>query len=221
MSFHIVVPAYNETANLENCIETLTTLYPENPITIAADASPDNTDSLALRIAEKHNNVFVDYCPFRRGKGWAIKNALLTNRANAYLDADFSVNPYNLTPMFELLRQRGGIIITKRIPQGRSFKRSLSSKLYNNTVRLLFRTGISDHQCGCKLLSPEATAIAQNVQANDFFYDTELIINCKRAGLTVTEYPAIWTEAHKKSNVKTLRDGARMLKQLIKLRLKF
>lgn len=223
MSFHVVVPAYNEAANLETCIQTLTTLYPypQNTITVAADSKdlfPGSPLTVWLTHLTIKYNVFFNISPIRRGKGGAIKEVLLPQFPNAIIDADLAVNPYNLSPMLELLKQRGGLVIAKRTATNRTLTRTFTSKLYNGLTRLLFRTGVSDHQCGCKLLSPETVAIAENVHSNGFFFDTELIIRCKKAGLPITEYPVMWTEHKQKSTVNILHDGAKMFWELIKLR---
>jgi hypothetical protein len=122
---NIIVPAYNESKNtLKNCAITIWYLYPNFKYTWAIDDA---------------NN--------RRGKGKAIKQSLTPNTTNIYIDADLSVDPRNITPMLKILEQTQGIVIAQRIAKGRTFQRTLTSKLYNNLTRLLFRTGINDHQC--------------------------------------------------------------------------
>lgn len=220
MNINLIVPAHNESANLETCIRSLSTLYYDTQITISADGSNDNTEQLAHKIAKQYLNIYVTTSPDRLGKGKAIKNALLNGAANGYIDADLAVHPYNLKPMYDLLQDRGGLVIAKRLPTNRSKKRSLTSKTYNTIVRLLFRTGVTDHQAGCKLLSKEATQIARQVKADGFFFDTELIIRCKKAGLPITEYPTVWTEHKQKSTVSLGKDSLKMFASLLVLKVK-
>lgn len=220
MPIHIIIPAHNEAANIIHCTDALTKLYPNNPITIATDGNTDATTEIALEQELTHTNLFVQNYPNRIGKGAAIQQALHLGTINAYIDADLATNPYILTPMIQIAKQTKGLVIAKRHPTNRNLKRTLTSKLYNTTVRLLFNTGITDHQCGCKVLSPKATIIALNIEATDFFFDTELIIRCKKAGIPITEYPTAWTEHKQKSTVNITKDGYKMLKKLIKLRFK-
>lgn len=230
MKIHIVVPAYNESESLASCIHILTKLYPESTITIAEDGSTDGTDQIARKLIDKPlfklpfikypDNLFLSSYPTRGGKGAAIKRVLLPNIVNAYIDADCSVHPHALYPMYQILLEKGGLIVAKRIPLYRKRSRTLASKLYNGLVRCLFWDGISDHQCGCKLLSAEAVTIAQQVKADGFLFDTELILRCKHAGLSVTEYPVSWVEYKNKSAVKTIRDGTKMFLGVLKLWIK-
>jgi glycosyltransferase AglD len=213
MNLHIIVPAYNE-PNLKETIQTLSTMYPQATITIAEDTKQYNME---LATSGK---AFYNSSPIRRGKGGAIKEVLLQGYNNAIVDADLAVNPYNLTPMLNILNQRGGLIIANRTTTNRTLTRTLTSWIYNWLTRQLFNTNIRDHQCGFKILSPQATKIAQTVQANDFFFDTELIIRCKQAGLTIIEYPAAWTEYKKNSTVKVAKDGFKMFLSLLKLKKK-
>lgn len=221
MRIHIVVPAYNEAESLAPCIHTLSKLYPESTVTIAEDGSTDGTYQIAHQLIRAPTpNLFLSSYPTRAGKGAAIKRVLLPNIVNAYIDADCSIHPHALKPMYEILNKKGGLIVAKRIPLYRKRSRTLASKLYNGLVRCLFWDGISDHQCGCKLLSAEAVTIAQQVKADGFLFDTELILRCKHAGLVVTEYPVSWVEYKNKSAVNTIRDGTKMLVGLIRMWIK-
>ena len=218
---NIIIPAHNEATSIIDCVQSLYDLYHEgNTITVATDGNTDDTDKILMNYIIKENldHVFVQSYPERIGKGAAIKLALLQGYTNIFYDADMAVSPHALHAMYELACSRGGIVTAKRYAPERKKTRSLLSFTYNSMVRLLFRTGITDHQCGCKVLSPEATAIAEQIKADDFFFDTELIVKCKRAGLPVTKYSVYWVEHKKKSSVSLCRDSLRMFGQLLKLR---
>ena len=219
-NFQIIVPAHNEAKQINQCIETLELLYPQATITIATDGNSDGTAEIALEQALQHPNIFVQSFPFRIGKGAAIKEAILTDLTNVFIDADLAVNPYAITPLVKIAQTTNGLAIAQRILQNRNKKRTILSNIYNNLIQLFFHTKIKDHQCGCKALSPKASAIALTVEANDFFFDTELIIKCKQVNIPITEYPVSWTEYKTKSTVNTTKDSWKMLKQLIQLRLK-
>lgn len=218
LMIHIVVPAYNEAESLASCVHTLTKLYPQSTITIAEDGSTDGTYQIAHQlIREPTPKLFLSSYPTRAGKGAAIKRVLLPNIVNAYIDADCSVHPRALYPMYEILTKKGGLVIAKRIPLYRKRSRTLASKLYNSFVRCLFWDGVSDHQCGCKLLSAEAVEIAKQVKADGFLFDTELILRCRKAGIPITEYQVSWVEYKNKSAVNTIRDGTKMFVGVLKL----
>ena len=218
---NIIIPAHNEADHIIDCVQSLYDLYHEdNTITVATDGNTDGTDRILTNyiIKQKLDRVFITSYPTRLGKGAAIKMALLSGYTNIIYDTDMAVSPYALHAMYELACSRGGIVVAKRYAPRRKKTRVLLSFTYNSLVRLLFRTGISDHQCGCKILTPEATKIAEQVKANDFFFDTELIVKCKKAKLSVTKYSVYWCENKKKSSVSLAKDSLRMFGQLLALR---
>lgn len=217
---NIIVPAHNEAAQIATCIVTLTRLYPEATLTIATDGNTDATAEIAKEYEIQNLNIIVTDTPTRIGKGAAIKQSLIYGATNAYTDADLAANPHALYAMNEIAEKTNGLVIARRITTNRSHTRTLTSKLYNNAVNLLFNTNIADHQCGLKALSPVATCIAANVEADGFFFDTELIVKCKKARLPIIEYPVMWTEHKTKSTVNLAKDGAKMLYYLLKLWIK-
>jgi glycosyltransferase involved in cell wall biosynthesis len=218
MSYNIIVPAYNEADNIVLCVETLHTMYPEATISIATDGSTDDTPALALQLQLRIPNVIAFLSIKRLGKGLAIQKMLSRDKINLIYDCDMAVNPYVLGAMANIATYTDGLVVGRRIASDRSFSRSMSSKVYNKMARLFFKTSIADHQCGCKALSPMATQAAMFCRNNGFFFDTELIVKCNKLGIPIFEYPVMWTEHKTKSSVHTLRDGAKMFKELIRLR---
>ena len=215
---NIIVPAHNEATYILPCIETLTKLYPDDTITIATDGNTDATTEIAQEQELTYLKLIVQSYPERMGKGAAIKQAIIFGETNAFIDADLAVNPKTLKTMKYIADHAHGLVVAKRHTTNRSKTRTLTSKLYNGMVRLLFRTGIKDHQCGCKVLSVEASAIASICRANDFFFDTELIIRCKQAKIPITEYNVLWTEHKKQSTVNVTRTAIQMLRSLLAMR---
>lgn len=218
-TLNIIVPAHNEEQQIAECIDTLTKLQPHASITVSTDGNTDNTATIAKEKLTKHPTLFVSNYPYRLGKGGAIKQSIIQDIINIYTDADLAADPTMITPMVHLAKTTGGLVIAKRSTTNRNLKRTIASKTYNSIVRLLFRTGVTDHQCGLKVLSPHATRIASTVEATDFFFDTELIIRCKQAGIPIFQVACTWTEHKQQSTVHLYRDSKKMLKQLLKLKL--
>lgn len=214
------MPAHNEENQIANCIETLATLQPEAAITISTDGNTDNTATIAKEKLEKYPSLFVSNYATRLGKGGAIKQSIQQDTINIYTDADLAADPNMIAPMIRLAKDTHGLVIAKRSTTNRTLKRTIASKTYNSLVRILFNTQVCDHQCGLKVLSAEAAAIAATVKSNDFFFDTELIVRCKQAGLIIIEYPCAWTEHKQQSSVNLFRDSRKMLKQLLLLKLR-
>jgi hypothetical protein len=87
-------------------------------------------------------------------------------------------------------------------------------------VRLIFRTGIRDHQCGFKAMRKEVAKQLIAKTSNDgFVFDTELIVRAKKMGIPVEEVEIDWIERRpKRANTKWLRTSIEMMKDLIVLK---
>jgi hypothetical protein len=89
-------------------------------------------------------------------------------------------------------------------------------------VRLLFMDGVRDHQCGFKAISREvAEVLLAKSKSNGFFFDTEMILWCKKLGFPVIEVGVEWAETKKKdgSAIRIYPDGAMLGLNLLKFRL--
>ena len=100
----LVVPVYNEEADLPRAIERLTTALDELPwtwlITIADNASTDATPAVAQSLADAHPGVRVVTFA-RKGRGGALKRVWQSSTAQvlAYTDVDLSTDLNALLPL--------------------------------------------------------------------------------------------------------------------------
>jgi hypothetical protein len=96
----------------------------------------------------------------------------------------------------------------------------MSSLAYNLLVRVLFLDRVHDHQCGFKAMRHDVAEAMSDIQSNGFFFDTEMILRCKKSGFPVSEVGVDWSEkrAPSASKVNVFRDGARMGVDLLKFK---
>ena len=70
------------------------------------------------------------------------------------MDADLATNINCIHDLVETIETGAEVVVGSRMVAGahakRPFVRIIASKIYNYLVRLLFQTGIQDHQCGFK-----------------------------------------------------------------------
>ncbi|MET3206982.1 UNVERIFIED_ORG: glycosyltransferase involved in cell wall biosynthesis [Arthrobacter sp. UYEF13] len=206
MALEIVVPVFNEEAVLENSIsrlaEYLTNEMPSTwKITIADNASTDQTPVIAARLSEQLPNV-----EYRRldvkGRGFALRDAWGASKANvlAYLDVDLSTDLAALPPLVApLLSGHSDISIGTRLGQSsrvsRGPKREFISRSYNFLLRRTMQVRFSDAQCGFKAIRAEvARRLLPHVEDNGWFFDTELLIIAERSGLRIHEIPVDWID---------------------------
>jgi dolichol-phosphate mannosyltransferase len=106
-SVWLVIPTYNEAANLEAIVvAALQSLPTERRLLIVDDSSPDGTGEIADRLAEDYEDVAVLHRPIKRGLGPAYVAAFREALAGgadlvAHMDADFSHDPADLPRLLE------------------------------------------------------------------------------------------------------------------------
>ncbi len=89
-------------------------------------------------------------------------------------------------------------------------------------MRLLFLDGVHDHQCGFKTMSREVAESVLNVSKSDgYFFDTEMIVRCKKLGHPIAEVAVQWSERDTgASKVNPVRDARKIGSDLLAFRFK-
>jgi glycosyltransferase involved in cell wall biosynthesis len=209
----IILPAFNESLQIENSVSAVEaavgSFSKSYEIIVSEDGSTDGTDCIVSKMARFSQNLILLHSPVRLGKGKAIKNALNRSRGKviAFMDVDLATSLDCLHPLFDLVKKNGGMAIGSRHVKGscvhRRASRTVFSLTYNLLVRLLFLDGIHDHQCGFKIMSREvAETILGSSKSDGYFFDTEMIVRCKKLGFPVAEVAVDWSEKKEKGNSK-------------------
>lgn len=196
-------------------------------IIIAEDGSMDGTDKIAREITHGAQRILHLHSDWRLGKGAALKRALKASRCGVvvFTDADLAASLDHLPELLELIKKGYDGAIGSRYIERSCVKRPLlkviASRAYNLLVRVLFRDGIQDHQCGFKVFSRQALeSLVDDVKSNSFFFDTELILKAKRKGFSIVEVPVTWREPEGRDpKFRLLRDGVRMGLELLRMRM--
>ncbi len=202
----IVIPVYNEEADLEACVRRLHRfLSGEVPysarITIADNASTDSTLAVAYRIALELNGVRVIHLD-AKGRGRALRSAWGGSDAEvvAYTDVDLSTDLNALMPLVApLVSGHSDISIGSRLSRTsrvvRGPKREFISRSYNLILHASLRAKFSDAQCGFKAMrSDVARKLLPLVEDSEWFFDTELLVLAERIGLRIHEVPVDWID---------------------------
>src|SRR4051794_30953714 len=98
----LVIPTYNESANVEAIVEAALEALPSSRrLLIVDDSSPDGTGEIADRLAGTHEEVAVLHRPEKGGLGPAYVAGFHEAMAGgaeliAQMDADFSHDPHDL-----------------------------------------------------------------------------------------------------------------------------
>lgn len=222
----IIVPVYNEADIISRTMRCISGyLGPDYELIVCDDASTDGTYDVLRNLADKNPNIRLLGFEKRIGKGGTIKKAVEIADSDlvVYVDADLSASLDDLPRLCEAASKKDALVISKRTMRGRLTQGALRLALsigYNLIVRLIFRTGIADHQCGFKAMNKKVARKLIAQTSNDgFVFDTELIVRAKRSGIPVEEIQIDWAERRpKRANTRWLRTSFEMMKDLTVLK---
>jgi len=206
VTVEIIVPVYNEEAGLERSITRLHHyLAHEFPlpaiITIADNASVDNTWSIACRLTQSLDGVRAAHLDVK-GRGRALR--ALWSRSDApvvaYMDVDLSTDLGALLPLVApLVSGHSDLAIGTRLAPtasvARGPRREAISRSYNLLLKMTLHAGFSDAQCGFKAGRTDAIkALLPLVEDQSWFFDTELLMLAEHNGLRIHEVPVDWVD---------------------------
>jgi dolichyl-phosphate beta-glucosyltransferase len=225
----VVVPAYDEEQRIGRSLDRVLAWSAERArpleVVVVDDGSRDRTAALVESYVSR--GVRLVRLPANRGKGAALRAGVAASTGDRVLisDADFS------TPIAEVERLEphladAAIVLgsraleDSRITARQPAWRELAGKSFNLAIRLLGVAGIRDSQCGFKLLRGEvARELFAEMTVDRFAFDVELILLARERGYRVAEVGVEWRN-DPASRVRLLRDGSRMLADVVRLRLR-
>jgi dolichyl-phosphate beta-glucosyltransferase len=235
MDLSVIIPAYNEAARILPCLAEMSAFLGGRSrpyeILVVDDGSRDGTAAVVEEFRRKHPAVRLLRLARNTGKGGAIRRGIQEARGELQLIADAD----GATPIQELTRLEASIgngtdiAIGSRALAARDSRYRVSARwhrtalgnLFNWVVRRLGVRDLSDTQCGFKLFRK---AVAQDLFSvacvDGYGFDLEILYVAQRRGYSVSEVPVNWAD-RPGSKVWVLRDGSRMLRDLLAVRRRY
>ena len=188
------------------------------------DGSP-NAEEIAGAVSSEASGIRLLRLERNRGKGFAVKTGALA-ASSAYVlmsDCDMSAPLEEFAKLAEAAERdpEAAMVCGSRHGLenggGRGPLRRLLSIAFAGLTRLAGTGGIHDTQCGFKLFRMDAMRpVFESLRTERFAFDVELIRRTRRAGFRVLEIPVLW-RGGKRSTLHVLRDGTRMLVDLVRI----
>lgn len=234
MFVSVVIPAYNEEVRLPATLATTADYFHEHfpgdfEILIVDDGSSDGTAEIAQRYAQDHPEIACKLLSYgkNRGKGYAVRYGLLRGAGEwrLFCDADLATPVEEFQVVYDALSEKKADIGIGSRPLAQSqllvhqpWYREMLGRLFNKAVQSLAVSGINDTQCGFKIFSARAAeGVFSRCKIDGFAFDIEALYVARRLGYEIAEVPIRWS--HKEgSKVSMVRDGLRMLRDLVLVR---
>jgi len=202
----MVVPTYNESANIEWIIQRLRTAQPDVDVMVVDDNSPDGTGKIVEDLAASDPHVQVVHRTEKAGLGAAYRHGFRVALDQGYdvigeMDADGSHQPEQLQRLVDAVAAGADLVIGSRYVPGGSVvnwpvQRQVLSRGGNIYVRLLLGIKVKDATAGFRLFrrgTLEAIDI-DTVTSTGYVFQTDMAYRTLRQGLTITEVPIEFIE---------------------------
>jgi dolichol-phosphate mannosyltransferase len=202
----LVLPTYNEAANLEAMVEAVLAKLPESGrVLVVDDNSPDGTGEIGERLAERDDRLEILHRPRKEGLGPAyvagFQHALAAGAGLVLeMDADFSHDPAYLPRLLEAA-ERADLVIGSRYIAGGGVEdwsalRQAISRGGSAYSRLVLGVGVRDLTGGFKCFRREVLEAIDlaTVRSRGYAFQVELTYRAIRQGFEVVEVPIVFRD---------------------------
>ena len=205
VSVLIVIPTYNEVANLPVIIERVRKEAPMAHLLIVDDTSPDGTGELADRLATSDTAIHVLHRREKDGLGRAYVAGFEWGLARDYdvlvqMDGDLSHNPSDVPRLVDALKSSDLVLGSRYVTDGGTENWGIGRQLLSRGGSLYARTilgiPIRDVTGGFKAWKA-STLRAVNlstIRSNGYSFQVEMTYRVTCLGLNIKEVPIIFAD---------------------------
>lgn len=225
-SLSLCMPAYNEEANIESCLDAACTILPEFvqqfEVIVVDDGSKDGTSRVVADYGRRDARVRLVQHQQNKGYGGAVTSGLRAATCDLVMFTD-SDGQFSFLDLPQLLIHLEGrdFVIGYRHNRADTRMRLVNAWGWNRLVRLLLGVKVRDLDCAFKLFRRDVVERLQ-LTATGACINAEMLVQCVRAGLKFREVPVMhyprYHGAATGANLKVIARAFRELPQLWKYR---
>ena len=217
----VVIPTYQESANIAVVLHRIRAAMPEVSVLVVDDGSPDGTAKLAEVVAEEIGAVDVMRRERKSGLGTAYRDGFRWGLERAYdvlfeMDADFSHDPAHLPQFLEAV-EAYDVVLGSRYLHGRvtvvnwPIGRLLLSYFANRYAGWVTGLPVADATGGFKCFRREVLAAIplDRVESSGYAFQIEMSLRAWQRGFKLGEIPIMFvdrSEGESKMSKKIIRE---------------
>jgi glycosyltransferase involved in cell wall biosynthesis len=226
----IVIPAYNESARIENALERVMSCIAKQgwdaEVLVVDDGSTDVTVDIVQHWMEQHPRLHLIKNEGNRGKGYSVRNGLLQAAGEVvmFTDADLSAPMEEAERLLAAIADGADVAIGSRwMDKTRQtihqpLYRRFFGRCFNWVTRTVMGLPFKDTQCGFKAFKRPAAQIIFRLQRIERWgFDPEILFIARKLGYRIQEVPVTWGH-DERSRMSYLKDGMKMLEEMAIIR---
>ncbi len=197
----VVLPTFQESANIEEVIRRALGAVPSLSVLVVDDSSPDGTADLAEEVGREFDAVAVMRRPAKSGLGSAYRDGFRRGLAEGFdilieMDSDLSHDPAALPELITGIEAGADLVIGSRYVPGGSipdwtWHRRALSRWGNRYASKVLGIAVNDATSGYRAYRSELMAKVDfhDVKADGYGFQIEMAYRVLAAGGTVSEVP--------------------------------
>ncbi len=229
VALSLVLPCYNEEEIFEESVVKITQTHDESgfsyEVVFVEDKSCDNTAKFVQDAIKKNKKFHAIFHRINQGRGASVSDGIHAAKGKivGFIDIDCEVSPVYIPEMVALIASdKADMVLGNRIYRtGLSrLHREILSAGYRWLSDTMIGTGKMDTESGYKFFDrKKILPVLDTCKHTGWFWDTEIVVRAKKAGLRVVAHPVLFLRrTDKTSTVRILRDTMDYLVALWKFR---
>lgn len=214
----ILMPVFNEEATLDTIIDKVRLQGVHDELVIVDDCSTDGTRDRLIELNQNHDDIRIIMHGYNKGKGAALKTALMHARGDIVLvqDADLEYDPADYAKLIEPIQNgEADVVYGSRYLEDHSRNSSglhrFGNRMLTNLSNLTTGLRLSDMETCYKAIRRDAMR-GIHLRENRFGFEPEITAKLARRGARIVERPISyhargWDEGKKIG----IRDGIRAI----------
>ena len=202
----VVVPTYQEAANVERFLRAVRSAMPAADLVVVDDNSPDGTGDIAEKTAAELDRIDVLHRSAKQGLGAAYRQGFRWALDEKYdvviqMDCDFSHDPAMIPVLVDALADGTDCVVGSRYVPGGStpgwpLHRRLLSRYGNRYTAGILQLGIRDATGGFRAYraSTLERIDIDGTRASGYAFQSEVAYRMVGAGLRLTEIPITFVD---------------------------